>query len=104
MTNQEYLKALNAYPLHDVTIQAICARRALVVDEEAEPKGKATRLAEADVYAWLAKAPNIKQGDVSYSFSAEERKYLLSSAQQIYNIEDATDTNSEAYGYVGEML
>lgn len=108
MTAKEALKALNAYPIPSQVIDAILVKRGVSATAEYSQNlasGDAYRLATADVYKWLAAAPNVSQGGQSYSFDAKARAEFNSAATRIYNdLGTEDDKASVAYGYRGARL
>lgn len=58
---------------------------------------------EADVYAFLAGAPDVTQNGVTFSFTQEQRDYFLSMSNSIKAGLDVSDASSgQGYGYMGE--
>lgn len=110
MTIEVSLRSLTGYPLPDNTIARVGVVRGLSLDSDATEEILSTsayRLATADVYYYLATAaPNVSQGGISYSFSAEERGRFLSIARAIYEEEGVTDASVQGttYGYKGSRL
>ena len=106
MTLLQSLKSLTPYPLAASFIETICAENGVDPNAEITPeigKARAYRLCKARVYQYLAMAPNVTQGGISYSFSADERAYFRKLAVQLFGDEDESIVNGE-YGYCGEDL
>jgi hypothetical protein len=99
MTVSEAIHALTAYPVPKGTVSLICAGRGLQADGELVV-GRAWHLARADLYMWLAKAPNIREQEVAISFTSDERKALIREANSIYD--EYGEGGGGKVGYVGE--
>lgn len=104
----ESLKSVSAYPVPLRTLVETGERRGLSLNAEAtqeELRGKAYRLAVADLLLWLSLAPNVSQGGQSYSFSEEQRKALRNQANGIYDeLGEETSSAQPTYGYKGSRL
>ena len=107
-SNIEALKSISAYPIPLRTLVETAERRGLSLYDEATQevlKGKAHRLAKADLLLWLSIAPNITQGGQSYSFTDEDRKQMRQQAQGIYDeLEPEDNTGCVKFGYKGDRL
>lgn len=104
MNVADTLKGLSAYPIPERTIEAIAAAHGLALADEAENIPSIT-LAKADVYAWLAMAPDVSQGGQSFSFTDEQRKQLRLKASALYDEAVAGDERKTTlYGYKGSRL
>lgn len=102
----ESLKSLSGYPVPQSALIRITVGRGLAISAEATAsvlRSQSYRLAEADLMKWLAKAPNVSQGGVSYSFSESEREQFKAEAEAIYE-ESGEGQPSSQYGYQGENL
>ncbi len=103
------IQSLTAYPVPHALLAAIALKRGFNPTAEASEEDLASRgmrLAAADLYLWLAKAPNVSQGGQSYSFSDEQRADFRRWAQAIYS-ELAPEEEMAAgivYGYKGSRL
>lgn len=109
MTIIEALASLNAYPIPTSVLEVITAKRGITgtaTFTATTAKQKGYILATADVYAWLADAPNVSQGGQSYSFDANQRKEFKAMSLRIYNgYGDETDKVTGAvFGYRGDSL
>lgn len=107
MTIQQSLKSINAYPIPQLTIQEIAETRGLTISVEAtadERKKDAYRLAKADLFKWLSKAPNVSQAGITYSFSEAERRRMESQANSIYKDCGEVDGSLTTFGYMGELF
>lgn len=105
-TISESLKGINSYPIPSKTILGVTLRRGLVDSAEvtrAIMLSKGYRLAEADLFKWLSKAPVVSEGGVSFSFSQKERESFTKEADSIYS-EFGEPTINDTYGYIGEDL
>lgn len=106
----ESLKGINAYPIPLRTILDVGIGRTLdpaANVDETILTSKAYRLATADLYYWLAVAPDISQGGQSYSFTDEERRDFRNRAISIYGEYGEADDNvgkGVRYGYKGSKL
>lgn len=104
----ELLKSINAYPIPANVITEAGIRHNLDVEGDATSdviQSSGYKLAKADIYTYLAGAPNITQNGISFSFSEDQRTYFLNVATSIRNEEGVTDpTTGQGYGYVGEDL
>lgn len=104
MTVVEVLKALNAYPIPMRTLEALAVSRGVdPSDEVTHDNRRELALAKADVYTWLATAPDVSQGGQSYSFSDEQRTHFKMLAGIIYN-EEGEARKTTIYGYKGSRL
>lgn len=95
-----------AYPIPEAALEGIAAERGvdLALDAGTETlRTKEYRLAKADTLLWLAYAPNVSQGGVSYSLSDEQRKMFMTQAKAIYSDMD-DDSPRVKYGYKGSRL
>lgn len=105
-TISELLESVNTYPIPANVIEEAAIKHGLELDAEATPEtiqDKPYELAKADVYAFLAVAPNLTQNGVSISFSADQREYFLSLSTGIRDKWDYTDAGSgQGFGYMGE--
>jgi hypothetical protein len=101
------LKSLSNYPITTATIQNIADGLGLGINTELTVElrqGKDFKRAQAGIYFFLAEAPNVSQGGISYNFSDEERKMFRTKAESIlYEIGDDINTGAE-YGYKGADL
>lgn len=108
-TISDVLKGINAYPIPTATLEAISVVRGLTLNApftKAIAESNAFKLAKADVYAYLAKAPNVSQGGQSYSFDEATRKKLSAMADAIYDEVGDPEAKVAAvsYGYKGKSL
>lgn len=104
----ELLQSVNTYPIPANIIMEAGVKYGLDLEAEATKEiiqSRAYKLAKADVYTFLAGAPNVTQNGISFSFSEDQRKYFLSVASSIRTEEGVTDaTSGKIYGYKGENL
>lgn len=109
MTIASAIESITAYPIPQALLTAIALRRGFDPTAEATAEdftGRSMRLASADLYVWLAEAPNVSQGGQSYSFSDEQRADLRRRARAIYS-ELAPEEEAAVgvvYGYKGSRL
>lgn len=103
MTIAESLLSISTYPIPDATVEKICIERGIThtADFLAATAGtEAYQLATADVYLFLYTAPNLKEQQVSFSYS--ERNDFLSIANTIYGRYDDDKFSAIRYGFQGE--
>lgn len=107
MTILESLKSLSAYPIPSATIANIAEGLGLFPEDETDSGVRSSanyKRAQASVYLFLAEAPNVSQGGITFNFSDEERKRFRLNAETIL---DGLGEGSElfgTYGYMGEDL
>ena len=99
------IKALSSYPIPSMTIDNIIEEAGLDADVDITKEIRASnefKKAKALTYAFLADAPNITQGGISYSFSQDERsRFEKKSNSLLAELEE--DGGSEVpCGYIGE--
>lgn len=110
MTIYEALKGINAYPVPKNTMQAICLRRGLLLEDDADGglmRQDAYQLATADLLLWLSDAPNVSQGGQDYSFTEEAREEMRRRAYALYSLHGRADDprgDKPTFGYKGEWL
>ena len=108
MKLSELLKSINTYPIPNNVILEAALKNGLDADTEVTKEvvdSGSYRLAQADVYTFLAGAPNVTQNGISFSFSDEQRSYFLKTANAIRDNEGVTSPASgQGYGYMGEDL
>jgi hypothetical protein len=103
----ETLRTINAYPIPAQALATIATSRGLTPDAEFEGELitlSAYALAQADVYMWLADAPDVSQGGQSYSFTDEQRKAFRARAISIYGQQEDARAPKSIYGYKGSRL
>ena len=108
MTVFDFLLSLNAYPLPTDFVLSVCIARS--IEKEAPLStyidSSALALAKADIYMWLADAPDISQGGQSNSIANEVKKGLRDKASALYDkfgIE-AEQKKKAVFGYRGEVI
>jgi len=109
MTIISAIQSLTAYPVPHELLAAIALRHGFSPTTEASEEDLASsrmRLATADLYLWLAKAPNVSQGGQSYNFSDEQRADFRRWAQAIYSELAPGEVMAAGivYGYKGSRL
>nr|WP_308570821.1 hypothetical protein [uncultured Prevotella sp.] len=100
----EALRALSSYPVPPFVVNNITDEQGLNPGDDITPAIRQTAAftkAKAAVYYFLADAPNISQGGVTYSFSEDERSRMKSKADAMLNGIGASG-DSGTYGYIGE--
>ena len=104
----ESLQNLSIYPIPEAALQDIAEGAGLDINADLSAEirnGKSMKRAKARVYLFLSEAPDIRQVDISYSFTDEDRKRFRTKAQSILEeIGDDSDGNGVAYGYMGSDL
>lgn len=106
MTLSEYLRGLTNYPVPEEALQSIRSKRGLD-GESTMPDDKLLCLVTADLYSWVALAPDISQGGQSYSLSDNIREYYRRRANELYREAGEPESVLEEhprYGYKGERL
>ena len=106
MTLSDYLRGLTNYPVPDEALQSILSKRGLD-GKSTMTDDKLLCLVTADLYSWVALAPDISQGGQSYSLSDNIREYYRRRANELYR--DAGEPESvlkehPRYGYKGDRL
>lgn len=108
MKVSELLQSVNAYPIPANIVMEAGVRYGLELEAEATKEiisSSGYKLAKADVYTYLAGAPNVTQNGISFSFSEDDKKYFLNVASSIRTEEGVEDeTSGQKYGYMGEDL
>ena len=106
MTISESLKSINDYPIPPYVLKKTAIKNGMSLEDEITSESvisKEYRLMEADVYAFLAGAPDITQNGVSFSFSQEQRDWFLSMSNSIKAELGVSDASSgQGYGYMSE--
>lgn len=105
MTIRDLLRGVTAYPIPEETLDGILFQRG-----GGDPQslgGTALSLAKADLYRWLATAPDVSQGGQSYSLSSDVRAYYRQQANKLY-LEGGEPKSIQiergTYGHKGERL
>lgn len=102
------LRSISSYPIPLEAIKDAAEGVGLGLDNEITPEireGNGLKKAKAILYFFLAEAPNVSQGGISYSFSEDERRRFRLRAECILDEigEDGGNAGIE-YGYKGENL
>ena len=104
MTILQALRSVNAYPLTDEQLEIAAISAGL--DPQGDAMGamvtKEYTHAKANVYSLLAEAPNISQGGITFSFSAEEKKQFRLVACKLYDAIGIEMPQASKWGYQGE--
>lgn len=109
MTIREALKGLTGYPIPVATLDYILTASdidgadefSVAISQSAEYKR-----AEGYVFRYLSEAPNVSQGGVSYSFTADDRTRFANRAKSLLiaaGVEDESETGVN-FGFQGETL
>ena len=106
MTLSDYLRGLTNYPLSEEALQSILSKRGLD-GKSTMTDDKLLCLVTADLYSWVALAPDISQGGQSYSLTDNIREYYRRRANELYRESGEPESVLEEhprYGYKGERL
>lgn len=106
MTLSEYLRGLTNYPVPEAALQSILSKRGLD-GGSTTTDDKLLCLVTADLYSWVALAPDISQGGQSYSILYGVREYYRKRANELYRAggEPVEEVKAKVrYGYKGERL
>jgi hypothetical protein len=102
------LSSISAYPISPRAIERVAEVRGLGVYSEFTATLSNTaqyNLAEADLYEWLAEAPDVAQGGQTYSFTDEQREFFKHRALLLREKWGAVaQAKSTIYGYKGSRL
>lgn len=104
MTIRDLLRGVTAYPIPEETLDGILFQRG---GGDPQLEGAALTLAKADLYRWLATAPDVSQGGQSYSLSSDVRAYYRQQANKLYQEggePKSVQVERGTYGYKGERL
>ena len=112
MTLLETLQAaVTAYPIAPQTIEAWAAYWDVDLQQEASKQtmqSKGYQMVKANLWDWLAVAPNLSQGGQTYSFTDEQRtlfKQRASSIRSSVELDpDEQPAATSLYGYKGSTL
>lgn len=108
MTIKQSLHSLSAYPIPSNAIENICGNAGISPDTQMTDVVRADagyKKAVAHAYLWLAEAPNISQGGISYSFGDEERRrYRNRASALLAEVGSDSEADGCGYGYVGSDL
>lgn len=106
MTISESILSLTGYPVPSALLEQSCIKHGLYGQEEVTAEilsSPAYQLVKADVYEFLAGAPNVTQNSVSFSFSQDQRDYFLSLSRSIRDDLGYSEARTgQQYGYMGE--
>ena len=106
MTISAALKSINNYPIPSSTIENIADEAGLGDVKQTVTvkmrKGRDFKRATAYVYRFLAEAPNVTQGGISYTFNEDERSRFARRAAAILDELGEGDQTDVQCGYIGE--
>ena len=105
MTTAESLSILSTYPISELVVEKMCIQRALDGSLDITQEILTSRpyeLATADIYRYLAITPTIREQEVTFTVSAEDRKRLLYLADIIYDKYKDPLFSGNVYGFQGE--
>lgn len=105
MKTSDAIRAISSYPMPSSTIESILEEAGLDAVADITKEIRASdgfKKAKALAYAFLAEAPNITQGGISYTFSQDERSRFEKKSNSLL-AELGEDGGSDVpCGYVGE--
>lgn len=107
MTIGEALKSLTAYPVPASTLANVAQEAGIELQAQADAPARAGRgykKAQALICLFLAEAPNVSQGGISYSLGEDERVRLRRRAEAILCDIGDNSTRAGTGGYIGEDL
>jgi len=105
MTTLDALKSISNYPTPKRTFDRIAVVRGISLTQEATPEillSREYQFAQADLMNWLATAPNVSEGGISFSFSQTEKDQFRRDATSI--LAELGTPRSSRFGYKGENL
>lgn len=98
------LASISAYPVPLATLEDAAGENGLdgaVEATEDVRRSAAFKRAKARIYRFLAEAPNVSQGGISYSFTATEKDMFRKQANDLLADADGDDDGG-CYGWMGE--
>lgn len=106
MKTSNAIKAMSSYPIPAATVENIIDEAGLDADADITREVRASnefKKAKALTYAFLAEAPNITQGGISYTFNEDERSRFAKKSNSLLAElgEDEAGTDIPC-GYIGE--
>ena len=110
ITVLQTLMSLSRYPIDADVATLIATQRGIENPDEANfmdyQESKEFYFAQADIYNWLATAPNISQGGQTYSLSDKDKANFARKAQAIYDLyKEPDDIMPKAtFGYKGNLI
>lgn len=100
------IKAMSSYPIPAATIENIIDEAGLDAEADITKEIRVSngfKKAKALTYAFLAEAPNITQGGISYTFSEDERsRFAKKSNTLLIELEEEEAGTDVQCGYIGE--
>jgi hypothetical protein len=105
MTVETALRSISNYPITSSVISNIADEAGIDANGVANQEMRRSSgflHAKALVYEYLAQAPNISQGGISYSFSQDERKVFSTKSSMLKKQAGIEEAAEIGYGYVGE--
>lgn len=99
------LSTISNYPIPSAALAECALGAGLDPDAEVDTEvrqSKAYKAARANVYFYLATAPNISQGGVNFSFDTQTREQFRNIANKLQAEANETANGSGYYGYQGE--
>lgn len=104
MTILESIQTVSAYPVPAKVVREFAEKQGLNVDTaitNAIRESGAFKAALAEAYEWLADAPNVSQGGVSYNLNDIQRRYYRAKAESL-RLE--LGMSKRRYGLKGRLL
>lgn len=107
MTTAESLSILSTYPISELVVEKLCIQRGLDSSLDITQEilnSMPYELVTADIYRYLAITPSIREQEVTFTVSAEDRKRLMYLADEIYQKYNDPLFSGSVYGYQGESF
>ena len=101
----EVLTHMSNYPIPYSVAEVACVAYGIDVESELTfdlSNSDSFRKAKAQIYFYLASAPNVSQNGTSFSFSQDERELFLKYYSNLMNGEDEVKAVDGNFGYKGE--
>lgn len=96
------LTSISNYPISADYVNVLAAKHGLSVEDEFDAGAANSdeyKMCSADVYDFLAVAPNVSQGGISFSFSESERSMFRKKAAEL---RAEAKGGASVYGWQGE--
>jgi len=104
----DILRGLNGYPVPTPALISISEQCGLTGFEDTsmiDYSDVRLKRAKAYTYLYLSLAPNVSQGGISYSFTAEDKNRFRKLAAGLFGEigdEEALETTGDQFGWLGE--
>lgn len=99
------LKTISAYPIPEAVFIDAASENGIGINDEATTavrESSGFKRAKARIYTYLAEAPNLSQGGISFSFTSTEKSEFRKKALELINDADGNIDGSGCYGWMGE--